>query len=129
MKLQESVEYQAESVQNQSNNTSFSPTVMQPIFNVPPAVVSHSARQLPVSDWGLKFSGDSKELYNFIDRATEYAEARGLTKVDLSKAAVEWFSDNSFLWFLQVKNSESDWDGLVIKLKTDFLPLHEEDDI
>ncbi|KAG5870754.1 hypothetical protein JTB14_002938 [Gonioctena quinquepunctata] len=91
---------QAESVQNQSNNTPFSPTVMQPISNVPPPIVSHSARQLPVSDWGSQFSGDSKDLYNFIDRASEYAEAGRLTKVKLFKAAAYLFSDNVFLWFL-----------------------------
>ncbi|XP_074034260.1 uncharacterized protein [Leptinotarsa decemlineata] len=111
------------------NTVSQSFGTSQPIINIPAPVVTCHSRQIPISEWGLKFSGDQKELYNFLDRVVEYARARGLDNNELFNAAAELFTGDAFLWFLQVKTNLNNWDDLVKQMKDDFLPPHAEDDI
>jgi hypothetical protein len=102
---------------------------MQPIINVAPPTVTCSSRSVPISDWKIKFGGDAKEVYNFLDRVNEYSQARGVTEGELFKAAAEFFIGDAFLWFLQIKPTLHSWVSLVEQLKADFLPPHAEDDI
>lgn len=97
--------------------------------NIPPPVVTCSKKQILLSDLNVKFNGDPNLVYNFIERITEIAHARGVTDEDLFKSAVELFVGDAFVWYRSVKNIVLNWPDLLLRLKTDFLSPCIEDEI
>lgn len=100
-----------------------------PVINVAAPIVHCASRSLPVSEWGVNFDGNSKELYPFLERLLELAQARNVSKVDLFKSAAEFFIDDAFVWYRSVKSSVTDWDSLVVRLRKDFLHDDIEDEL
>lgn len=112
----------------QTPNVSFSPLPAQPVVNVNP-VVSCSASAQPLSTWGVKFNGDPKQVFYFLERISDLAQARGVSDDDLFKSAVELFIGDAFIWYRSIRSSVNDWGSLVLRLKKDFLPPYSDDEI
>jgi len=100
-----------------------------PVVNVAPPVVSCSAQKVPISEWGLKFNGDARSLYYFLERVSLLAQSREVSDEDLFKSAVEFFVGDAFAWYKCIRSSVNNWSTLVDRLKQDFLPLDADDDI
>lgn len=101
---------------------------IQPVVNVPAPVVNVS-RATNLSEWGVKFNGDPKSIFTFLERVDELAQARKVTNDDLFRSAVELFVGDAFVWYRSVKGTVSDWDSLVSRLKADFLPANFDDEL
>lgn len=104
-------------------------STVNPVINLPAPVVSFSSKYKPLSEWGIKFNGDPKKVYSFIERITALAKSRKVENNDLFNSAVELFVDDAFVWFRNVQNKVSDWDSLIIQLKKDFLPPDIDEDL
>ena len=109
-------------------STSFFPQPSSPIVNLNP-VISCSANKQPISSWGIKFNGDPKRVFSFIERVTDLAQAREVTDEQLFNSAVEFFIGDAFIWYRNIKSSVLTWDSLIIQLKKDFLTPFADDDI
>lgn len=79
---------------------------------------------IPVCKWDLKFNGqgNSEDVLNFIERVEELRVARGVSKDDLFRSAIDLFSGAAMSWFRSIKNKVSNWDSVINRLKMDFLP-------
>lgn len=81
-----------------------------------------------VSKWNLKFCGDHMGSVNaFLERVEELRIAKGLSKVQLFKAAVELFDEKALIWFRANKEKIRSWDKLVEELRAEFLPADYDD--
>lgn len=109
-------------------DTSFT-AATPPIINVTPPTITCSSGTKPLSEWGVRFSGDSKNVYSFIERINELALSRKVSESDLFNSAVELFVGDAFVWYRSVRSSVTDWNSLITRLKIDFLPPDAEDDI
>lgn len=67
----------------------------------------------------LKFDGKTC-VRSFIQRASEYSEARNISDTKLLSFATEIFVDDALHWFRSVKEQVSTWDELVVLLRQDF---------
>lgn len=113
------------------NSDSFQPNISHmpsaPVINVAPQVTSF--KMIPISEWNIKFSGDKRFLYSFLERINELAHARNVSSEELFTSAVEFFVGDAFIWFLSIKSSVNNWEELILRLKRDFLPPYDEDEI
>lgn len=100
----------------------------QPTINVPAPVVNIS-KSCNLSEWGIKFSGESRSVFNFLERVHELALSRNVNKEELFRSAVELFTGEAFIWFRTIKDSLTDWDSLVARIKLDFLSSDIDDDL
>lgn len=110
-------------------NDDLDQTVNSPIIHMPAPVVTCASKSIPISQWGVKFSGDPKHVYSFIERVTELAQARKFSDQDLFDSAVELFVGDAFVWYRSIKTSVDSWNALVFLMKKDFLPPNAEDEI
>lgn len=95
------------------------PTV--PVINVAAPVVHCASCNLPISEWKVNFDGDAKKIYRFfLERVTEFAQARGVSETGLFNSAVEFFSGDAFVWYRSIKFTVDNWGSLMAKLKKDF---------
>lgn len=62
-----------------------------------------------------------------MERVTELAQARCVTKNELFSSAIDLFSGKALIWYRSIKNSITDWDSLVSLLKLNFLPSDYDD--
>lgn len=91
-------------------------------------VSSMKAGSINVGKWNLRFCGDHSGSVNaFIERAEELRMAKGLTKAQLFRAAVELFEDRALIWFRANREKIGGWDRLVEELKAEFLPSDYDD--
>ncbi|KAK0070931.1 hypothetical protein PV325_013837, partial [Microctonus aethiopoides] len=86
------------------NNLSFLPTPVSPIVNVSP-VVTCTANKQPISTWGVKFNGDHKRLFYFLERVSDLSKSRDVSEVELFNSAVELFVGDAFIWYRSIKNT------------------------
>ena len=100
-----------------------------PVINVAAPIVTCSGNSIPISEWNVRFDGNSKHLYSFLERVTELAQARKVSENDLFNSAVELFVGDAFAWFRCNKTKVTNWEELVILLKKDFLHFDAEDQI
>jgi len=107
-------------VEHNQNNTA-------PVINVAAPVVTCSGNTVPISEWGLRFNGDSKNLFPFLERVTELAQARKVSDFDLFNSSVELFVGDAFAWYRCNKLKVNNWGELVDLLKKDFLHSDVED--
>lgn len=129
LKLESDLDEKTVSISNTQNlNDSFEHNSVAPIVNVSP-VVSCSANKQPISSWGIKFNGDSKSVYYFLERVSDLAQSRNFSEIELFNSAVEFFIGDAFVWYRSVRSIVTDWQGLVKRLKNDFLPPCADDDI
>lgn len=54
-----------------------------PVFNVVPPPVACSSHGVPISEWGLKFNGDVRHLYSFLERVSLLAQSRDVKNEDI----------------------------------------------
>lgn len=112
----------------QTPNLNFVPQQAAPVVNLSP-VLSCSSNKQPLSTWGVKFNGDSKFLYYFLERVSDLSQARGVTEDELFISAVELFVGDAFVWYRSVRTQVNDWNSLVVRLKKDFLPPYSDDEV
>lgn len=110
-------------------NEDLNQTVNSPTIHMPAPVVMCTSKSIPISQWGVKFNGDPKQVYSFIERVTELAQARKFGDQDLLDSAVELFVGDAFVWYRSIKTSVDSWNALVSLIKKDFLPPNAEDEI
>jgi len=110
-------------------NQNFNPVQQQPIIHVSPPVVSCNSNVPAIGDWQVKFNGDGKKLYHFLERISELAQSRRVRDEDLFNSAAELFIGDAFVWYKSIKSSVNDWQSLVVRLKKDFLHSDVEDDL
>lgn len=108
-----------------SLNSSF----QQPIVNIPAPIINCSKNIPAIGDWQVKFNGDSKNAYNFLERISELAQSRRVKDDDLFNSAAELFIGDAFIWYKSIKHSVSSWQSLVDRLKKDFFHSDNEDNI
>lgn len=94
---------------------------IQPLNNSNAPLSQHYYSPYPVYKLGITFDGDSRNVLSFIERITEIAHSRHVSKTDLYESASELFSGKALFWLRHVKSTVSDWDSLLAKLKSDFL--------
>lgn len=116
---------EADSRPSLDNRVSFASAV--PVINVTPQVTP--SRSIPISEWNVKFTGDKRFVYSFLERVSELARSRNVSDDELYTSAVEFFVGDAFIWFLSIKSSISCWNDLVYRLKHDFLPPNDEDEL
>lgn len=104
-------------------NTTLAPTIT---VAAPPC---SSKSSKPIADWDIKFSGESKSVFYFLERVTELAQARKVDDNELFESAVEFFVGNAFAWYRSIKGSVTDWASLVNLLKRDFLPADADEEV
>lgn len=109
-------------------NIPFPPQMTQPVVNVSPVISCSSSKQ-PLSTWGVKFNGDAKSVYYFLERVSDLSRARGVSEDELFISAVELFVGDAFIWYRSVRSSVTDWNSLVARLKKDFLPPYSDDEV
>ena len=94
-----------------------------------PKPVPHVTTYEKISKWNVKFDGDPKKLYSFLELVTELAKSRKTSDDALFSSAVEFFTGDAFVWFRSVQSNLRDWDSLVLQLKKDFLPKDIDEEI
>lgn len=77
-----------------------------------------------VHRWNVHFTGDPNTLCGFLERVEELQVARGITKEQLLRSALDLFKDKALIWYRSIKTYIRTWDELVAQLKTDFLPFN-----
>ncbi|VEN61770.1 unnamed protein product, partial [Callosobruchus maculatus] len=88
-----------------------------PIINVPVPVVTYISKSAPLSEWPVKFKGDGRDVFTFLERVTELALSRKVSEQDLFDSAVELFSGDAVVWYRSIRSSVTDWQSLVARLK------------
>lgn len=83
-----------------------------------------NSKAVPVYKWGISFSGQSEtnELLDFLEKVEELRLARGVSKSELFRSAIDLFSGPAVSWFRSTKSRVNNWDDLVACMKRDFLP-------
>lgn len=89
----------------------------------------HKLKLVPVSQWGLQFSGDNSFSVNaFIERVDELKDARNATDNDLWRHAIDFFKGDALIWFRANREYASSWKELVSLLKSTFQsPYYQEE--
>lgn len=105
-----------------------SQSVSTPV-SLPTSIISCSNSRNPISEWNLKFSGDPRKVYDFLERVSELSSAYDIDVQQLFKSAILLFSDEGLLWFRNIRDSISSWTELVQKIKQDFLLPNSDDEI
>jgi hypothetical protein len=101
----------------------------QPVINISPPVASCSNKQFFLSGLNIKFNGDPKTVYDFIERISDIAQARNIPDNELFKSAIELFTGNARIWFRSIRTTVLNWNDLLQRLKVDFLPPFVDDEI
>lgn len=86
-------------------------------------------KTVPVSSWGIKFTGNPKDLSvgAFLERVEELKIARHSSEAILFSSAVDLFSGTALTWYRANKNNFASWKELVWQLKIEFLtPDHDD---
>lgn len=91
------------------------------------SVFTHKS-QIPVSKWGLKFSGsrEGMSVSAFIERIEEVRAARNVSYEELFTSGVDIFEGDALIWFRAVRKDVNTWEQLVDKLRAEFLPFDYE---
>lgn len=82
----------------------------------------YSAKPIPVSSWGLKFTGDPKQLSvsAFLQRVAELKVARNSTDDLIYRSAIDLFSGNALIWFRANHHSYRTWPEIAGALRAEF---------
>lgn len=83
-------------------------------------------RAIPVYKWGLQFSGEKQRMsvHVFLQRVEQLCEARGVTKSEVLRSAVDLLSGRALIWFRAIKDTIVDWDSFVENLRAEFEPFN-----
>lgn len=81
-----------------------------------------------LSKWKVAFDGTSS-VFSFLERIEEMRQSRGVTKNQLLRGAAELFSGDALTWFRSIRHRVCDWDDLIRRLKSSFLPHDYEESL
>lgn len=90
---------------------------------------AHHPKPVPVSSWGLKFSGNPKDMSvnAFIERVNELKVARNSNDRLLFASAIDLFTGNAAIWYRANKDTYNNWSDLMVGLRSEFLlPEYDE---
>jgi len=92
--------------------------------NVPTVVTAIPSKLEPVQKWGLKFTGEAKDLsvHAFLERVVELQNARHVSDVDLFNSAIDLFTGKALNWFRANKTRFTNWKELSALLQKHFEP-------
>lgn len=82
----------------------------------------HVVKPVPVSSWGLKFSGDPKTLSlgAFLERVGELRLARNSSDELIFRSAIDLFSGPALTWYRANRDSFASWQDVVVGLRAEF---------
>ena len=91
--------------------------------------IDKSIKPVPASKWGLKFSGNFKDMFlsAFLERVKELRRARNISKKHLFSAAIDLLQDKALIWYRANRKQFSNWDELVQGLREEFQPVDYDD--
>lgn len=109
-----------------------SPNHFHKLLNSTSVDEGYHARKLklvPISQWGLQFSGDNRYSVNaFLERVDELKDARNATDEDLWRHAIDFFRGDALIWFRANRQNVTNWKELVLLLKRTFQsPYYQEE--
>lgn len=81
-------------------------------------------KPVPVSKWGLQFTGEKKSLSlnAFLERVDELCVARYISREELFDSAIDLFAGKALVWYRATRRSVSNWGELVAQLREEFQP-------
>ncbi|XP_063922677.1 uncharacterized protein LOC135137071 [Zophobas morio] len=90
-----------------------------------------TVKSMPVYKWGIVYDGRSTQesVSSFLQRIEELRIARGTSKEELFRSAVDLFQGQALVWYRSVRGSINSWEELVAALRRDFLPSDFDDDL
>ncbi|KAI8422719.1 hypothetical protein MSG28_006484 [Choristoneura fumiferana] len=90
---------------------------------------SSRRKLVPISQWGLKFSGGGNMSVNaFMERVLELKDARNATDRDLWRYAIDFFEGEALIWYRANREYVDNWADLVTLLKRTFQrPFYQEE--
>lgn len=107
--------------------------LVQPAPVNPPTVITVPSpnKTVPIYKWDVKFDGTSKSfgVEAFIERVEELSSARGVSQEELFAGAVDLFTGKALEWWRYVKPTVNNWESLMKKLKKDFLPEDNDENL
>lgn len=106
-----------------------SPAHFNGASNFVPTNYVSTPKSIPVYKWNIKFNGDSRALYPFLEKVEEYSVSRGVSDEELFSSAVDLFENKAFMWYKTVRQNVRNWGELVTLLKQRFLPPDYEEEI
>lgn len=111
-------------LENSMEGTSLSPQPVVTMRHSSLMPLSAGIKSVPVSKWGLRFTGDKKgmSVNAFLERVNELKIARHVSDEDLFDAGVDLFSGRALLWYRDARQTALTWAELVKKLKEEFQP-------
>lgn len=85
---------------------------------------SSSFKSQRVEKWGVKFTGDPKQLsvHSFLERVAELRVARNTTEKELFESAIDLFAGKALTWYRANRDRFSDWKSLSQLLTRHFEP-------
>lgn len=113
--------------QNQNVLTS-TPTALSANVNIPQVPTRPS---VPPYKWNTYFNGstDRESVMSFLERIEELRISRNVSGDDLFRSACDIFKGPAWTWFSTNRHNFKNWDDVVVKLKSDFLPYFYEQDL
>lgn len=90
-----------------------------------------SKRSVPPYKWNISFDGTGQKdsVNSFLEKVEMLSIARNVTKQELFDSACDLFKGVAWTWFLNIRAKVNSWDGLVTKLREDFLPYYYDEDL
>lgn len=79
--------------------------------------------QVPLKDWGIKFSGDDQSVHAFLEAIEEMKSARNASDADLFNSAFDLFSGRALIWLKAIRRETSSWEEIVQEMRNEFEPL------
>lgn len=80
--------------------------------------------QVPLKDWGIKFSGDGQGLsvHAFLEAIDEMKTARNASEADLYNSAYDLFTGRALIWYKAIRRETSNWGQIVREMRNEFEP-------
>ena len=81
-------------------------------------------RRVPVYKWGVRFTGDPKDMsvMDFLERIEELRRARGCTESELYHSSLDLFQGKALIWYRSAIGKCKTWPELAELLKHHYLP-------
>lgn len=83
---------------------------------------------LPIRKWGVSFSGevDGTSVITFLNAVEEKRRMANMSDDRLLAGAADLFSGPALIWYRSIRHELDNWEELVTRIRTCFLPTHFE---
>lgn len=114
--------------QFKSNINTSTPTRTSPTVNI---LSPQTRNAIPPYKWNVSFTGSTgkESVISFLEKIEELRVSRNVSKEDLFLSAIDIFKGPAWTWFSTNRHNFNNWDEVVQKLKSDFLPYFYEQDL